>query len=373
MKATLIGICFLAGCILADLSATRSSSETQGAPSWNQKTAAAYLDYREGWWAAWPKAARDHHTFCISCHTAVPYAISRPALRGGLGENTTSPNERALLDNVTKRVRLWKEVEPFYTDATYGANKGSESRGTEAVLSALILTTHDAQSGTLSGDARTALANMWTEQLATGNARGAWPWLRFGNEPWEADDSQFYGAALAAVAVGTAPPSYGAEPTVQNNLKLMREYFERESAHQSLHNRVVLLWASAKWPDILKAEEQKTIIKEMLDKQQADGGWSLSSLIGTWKRADGTAQEAKSDGYATGLVTFTLEQAGVQRDNVRLQKALSWLIQNQNPKDGRWLAYSLNKQRDLTSDRGSFMSDAATAYAILALTQTKSH
>lgn len=373
MKAALLAFCFLAGCLLACLFATRSASETPTIPSWNQKGAAAYLDYREGWWAAWPHAARDHQTFCVSCHTAVPYALSRSALRDGVGETAASPNERALLEDVTKRVRLWKEVEPFYTDTTYGPNKSIESRGTEAVLSALIMATHDAQSSTLSSDTRVAFDNMWGVQLITGNAEGAWPWLRFGNEPWEADDSQFYGAALAAVAVGTAPPSYRAEPTIQNNLKLIRNYFERESARQSLHNRVVLLWASAKWPELLQAKEQKAIIKEILGKQQADGGWCLSSLVGAWKRADGTPQEVKSDGYATGLVTFALEQVRFPHGDVHLQQALSWLIQNQNATDGRWLGYSLNKQRDLTSERGRFMSDAATAYAVLALTQAKAH
>src|ERR1700751_1613695 len=49
--------------------------------SWDQKGAAAYLDQRQSWWMNWPKAARDHETFCVSCHTAVPYALSRPALR----------------------------------------------------------------------------------------------------------------------------------------------------------------------------------------------------------------------------------------------------------------------------------------------------
>lgn len=56
---------------------------------------------------SWPGAARDHGTFCISCHTAVAYALGRPALRSPSGETGLSDGERRRLDNVMKRVRLW--------------------------------------------------------------------------------------------------------------------------------------------------------------------------------------------------------------------------------------------------------------------------
>src|SRR5207245_3856117 len=142
-----------------------------------------------------------------------------------------------------------------------------------------ILGSHERQSGQRSAAERTALDKMWAEQQTTGNKKGAWSWLRFANEPWEADDSDFYGATLAAVAVGTAPGNYHARPEIQNSLKLLREYLNRESAAQTTVNRVVLLWASAKVPGLLESEQQKAIIKEVLGKQQADGGWSLSSLV----------------------------------------------------------------------------------------------
>jgi squalene-hopene/tetraprenyl-beta-curcumene cyclase len=350
--------------------------ETPVATTWDQKAAAAYLDQRAGWWMGWQRAQRDHDTFCVSCHTAVPYAMSRPSLRAALAEQGPSANERKLLDNVAKRVRLWKEVAPFYTDADRGVYKSVESRGTEAVLNALILASNDAgngvPSGHLSDDTRAAFENMWAEQQTTGAQKGAWLWLRFKNEPWEADDSDFYGAALAAIAVGTAPENYRAKPEIQNNLKMLSEYLNRESAAQTLSNRAVLLWASAKVPGLIEVERQKAIISELLGKQQPDGGWSLTSLAGSWKRHDGTPQEALSDGYATGLITFALQQAGVSRENAQLQKGLAWLTANQNRTDGYWLAYSLNNNEEhhISQDTVRFMKDAATAYAVLALSDS---
>jgi squalene-hopene/tetraprenyl-beta-curcumene cyclase len=263
---------------------------------------------------------------------------------------------------------MWKEVEPFYPDETRGVPKTSESRGTESILNALILVGYDAPTGKLSPDARLALDNMWAQQLKTGEARGAWSWLEFHNSPWEGD-SQYYGATLAAIAVGTAPDSYRSAPEIQDNMKLLREYLVRERESQVLINRLILLWASTKVPGLLTPAQQKSIVDEALTKQDADGGFSLSSFVGAWKRRDGTSLETCSDGYATGVVTFVLQQAGVRHDQPQLSRGLAWLMSHQVKADGRWLAYSLNKQRDLASDTGRFMSDAATAYAVLALTR----
>jgi squalene-hopene/tetraprenyl-beta-curcumene cyclase len=358
-------------------SASLSQPDARAANSWDQKAAAAYLDQRASWWMAWPKAARDHETFCVSCHTAVPYVMSRPALRGALGEEGPSANERGLLDNVTKRVRLWKEVAPFYTDADRGAYKSVESRGTESVLNALILASNDAsnspRNGHLSEDTRVAFEYMWAEQQTSGDKKGAWLWLRFKNEPWEADDSGYYGAALAAIAVGTAPENYRANPEIQNSLKMLREYLNREYTAQTLSNRAVLLWASAKLPGLLDPARLKALINEVLNKQQPDGGWSLTSMSGDWKRHDGTPQEARSDGYATGLIAFALQQAGISQENAQLKKGLAWLAANQNRSEGFWLAYSLNNNEEhhISPDTVRFMKDAATAYAVLALSESK--
>src|SRR5205814_7779425 len=67
------------------------------APVWNPRAAASYLDQRTDWWTTWPGAARDHETFCVSCHTAAPYAVARPVLRRMLGEPAPSAPEAKLI------------------------------------------------------------------------------------------------------------------------------------------------------------------------------------------------------------------------------------------------------------------------------------
>src|SRR5271166_1613931 len=360
--------------------------------SWNPKAAAAYLDYRESWWSQWTGSARDHGTFCVSCHTAMPYALARPALRTALAEggpaekdpavSVPSVNESRLVENVTKRVRLWKSVGPYYSDQGYD-HKTAESRGTESVLNALILASYDAQNGQLSGDTRAAFDTMWALQRTDGENKGSWQWLQFDQEPWEASDSAYYGACLAAMAVGIAPGNYASTPEIQDNLGRLRDYLNRESAGQSTINRAFLLWAAAKLPGLVAPEQQKVIIQEVLSKQRADGGWrtasiawkwngwTLKSLVNMWLREDGTPMDGRSDGVATGLVTLALQEAGVPRDNPQLKRGISWLMSNQDAAEGFWPASSVNKRRHMSSDTGRFMSDAATAFAVLSLTENQ--
>src|SRR5437660_10297551 len=95
----------------------RSSARDSGSASWDHKAAAAYLDQRTSGWMR-GMGAIDQGTFCISCHTGLPYALARSALRADLGEREPCSTERQLLESVTKRVRLWKEVQTFLSGPT---------------------------------------------------------------------------------------------------------------------------------------------------------------------------------------------------------------------------------------------------------------
>ena len=361
--AWVVGLCLMLG---------PSPAESQTAPArsteWGRAAAAEYLDGRQAWWMSWPRAARDHGTSCVSCHTTLPYALARPALRKALGETAPTIPEAHLLEGVRKRVALWNEVEAFYPDQTAGLPKTSESRGTEAILNAIILASHDAYDGHLSNDTRQAFENLWKLQFTRGEGAEAWAWLYFNLAPWESDGAAYYGAALAAVAVGVAPDNYATSTEIQERLALLVAYLRQDAESRPPFDRVMLLWASTELSGLLTSDEQQSIIRDVMSLQTSDGGWSLTSL-GQWGGRDGFSADPGSEGYATGLIAFVLQQAGVSPAQEDMSAALAWLVQHQDPISGRWPASSLNKERDPESDGGRFMADAATGFAVLALTQ----
>jgi squalene-hopene/tetraprenyl-beta-curcumene cyclase len=332
--------------------------------TWNQEAAAHYLDSREIWWQSWDSAKRDHTTVCVSCHTVLPYALSRSSLRGSLGEAAPTKQEQIMLNNVLRRVTMWNEVQPFYPNSKSGPTLATDSRATESVLNTLILSTYDQPKNHLTDITRSAFDNMWALQIKSGEQAGAWNWQNFHLAPWESNESQYNGAVLAAIAVGRAPDDYRHDQKIQENLRLLRGFLRREYDAQPLLNKVYVLWASARLTGLLNEKERSALVATLASKQQSDGGWSVNDL-GTWKRHDDTPEESKSDGLATGLTVLAMEQSGV--GGASAKRGLAWLAQNQSQDDGKWSAWSLNKKRDPSTDIGHFMNDAATGFAVLAL------
>jgi len=173
-----------------------------------------------------------------------------------------------------------------------------------------------------------------------------------------------------AVALGKAPGKYRNDPKIKANVTLLYRYLLTHYDSQPLLNKVVALWASANLPyspRLLNSARLLRLNEEIVRGQHPDGGWSLSDL-GPWERRDGTPLETRGDGYATGLIVLVLEEvASNSHADARIARGLKWLQDNQDRNTGAWPAWSLNKDRDPNSNVGQLMSDAATAYAVLAL------
>jgi squalene-hopene/tetraprenyl-beta-curcumene cyclase len=344
--------------LIAMLSACSVARAGAGPIGWNAAGAGKYLDERQ---MVWFGSAR-----CISCHTGLPYALARSALRKLVGADRPSDPEAKLLAQVRRRVANWKHLDSkafgLYYDASDELKR--QSWGTEAVFNAVILAVEDQYQGRSSPSetTRQAFVNLWQTQVRAGENKGWWDWLDFNEAPWGNAEARYVGAALAAIAVGTAPR---ADAEVDARVRRLRGYLRGRLPRQNLHNRAWGLWAATKLDGILTTAEQKDLIDQLLDKQQEDGGWSLPSL-GTWRRGDGTAQETASDGYATALILHVLQAAGVPKDDAKLARGLAWLRGHQTA-TGAWRSVSVVKKRDRATHAGKFMSDAATAFAVLAL------
>ncbi|HLJ11370.1 MAG TPA: hypothetical protein VKU82_09275 [Planctomycetaceae bacterium] len=345
-----------------------------GEQAWNQHRAAQYLDERAKTWFEFSGAGRgeaETKSACISCHTAGPYALARPVLRKSNGATQPTVYEARFIEQTKIRVEHWDELDSPKFRLLYDSDeqKKKESWGTEAVMNAMILAFDDRNAGRErpSDSARRAFANLWRTQVSEGAHQGSWDWLNFQLEPWEAEDARYFGAAMAAIAVGTAPGYYtpGSDAEIRQKVTLLRGYLKDHLAGQNLFNRAWLLWAARALDGLLTLDEQTVVIADLLKTQQADGGWRLAAL-GVFSRGDGTPQDETSDGYATGLVLHVLQTAGVSKNDRGIANGLSWLRENQSP-TGEWRGSSVNKQRDLATHVGRFMSDAATAYAVLAL------
>ena len=171
--------------------------------------------------------------------------------------------------------------------------------------------------------------------------------------------------------MGTAPGYYtpGSDAILDAKVGLLRGYLRGQLANQNLNNRIWMLWAATQLDGLITKEGQSSLIEAIFQKQQADGGWSLSSL-GT-KSPGGFLPDADSDGYATGLILHVLQTAGVGKSDAKVAKGLGWLRSHQQG-DGSWPGRSVNKERDPATFVGKLMSDAATAIAALALVEAES-
>jgi len=356
---------------------------TQSNPvRWDAASAARYLDARMDMWWSNAKVLKTGtaEQRCLSCHTAVPYAIARPRL---LGDPSLTAHESRILDTVTARVASIGNQQPYYD---HTEDKKTESRGVEAVLNAFVLAMHDADVNATrpSEPTRAAIARLWEVQRPD----GAFDWLNFGLEPYEAPDAVFYGAVLAAMAANSSPAiAASVNSAGKTGLERLSRYIRSNVETQRLFNRAWALLATSHY-DALSQPQRAAIVRDLEAAQRADGGWSMNDL-GAWRwdkkeapfagpgKTEGALLSA-ADGYATGLVVYALKQSRSRSPAVI--KGQEWLRSRQMPETAGdaawapWRAHSLNFDREHGGPKGElwrrmFMSDLATAFAVLALAE----
>ncbi|MCA9159137.1 MAG: squalene--hopene cyclase [Planctomycetales bacterium] len=309
------------------------ASDEPLADSFSALQAAEYLDRSA---LNWQKTKN-----CATCHSNLFYMAARPALTNVLPDSG--------------------EVRGMYEDyrrARWAKSLPSEAHGFWTIVVGTGLTLNDLQTdGRHSAVAREVLDLMWTVQRAD----GGWNWPHCDYAPMEIDDH--YGVTLAALAVGLAPDEYAKTAQAKSGLEKIRVYFGNNPP-KSLHHRAMLAWCSVRVTGIFTPEQCQDTLDELLALQLDDGGWSTAGFLTDWhglERDDGQAWDTNtSDGYGTGFVIVVSRELGLAADDPRLQRGIAWLRTHQRV-SGKWFT------RSPVNDAGNLISNAGSAFAILAL------
>lgn len=316
------------------------------AADWNPRLAAEYMDARQKDWFAWPRANQNAKP-CVSCHTNLTYLMARPALRKVLGESSPTQYEAGLLAMLKSRVSS-EDPKALYPKA--GEPFATQQVAVEALFAAMFLP-----------DSQDALDRMWRLQRPD----GTWDWNSANLDPWEMPESEYYGAAIGAIAASRERGSKFA-----SNFVSLEKYMRDGLEHQPMQNRLMALWASSQKKDLLPKSAKVTISADAYRAQQPDGGWT-AAYLGPFRDHPNAPPAAGSNAYATAFTAYVLERAGVARSDARLERALAWLRSHQNAQTGAWEAMSLNKKYEPGSMQIQFMQDAATGFAVMALLDAK--
>lgn len=309
------------------------SADEPMAAEFSAKQAAIYLDRAA---LTWQKEKK-----CATCHTNMPYLFARPAL-------TTFQQDSGEVREFFEQYRTvrWKKKGP------------TERQGFWPIVVGAGLTFHDVQTtGRLSPVTRDVLDLLWTVQRED----GGWKWPHCNYAPMEIDDH--YGVTLAALTVGIAPDGYADTEAARSGLVKLRTYLENHPP-KSLHHRAMIAWCSLRIDGIATAAERATTLKQMLERQRPDGGWSTAGFLTDWQgleRDDGEPLDAQtSDAYGTGLVIVISRELGTPADDARLQRGIQWILANQR-ESGKWFT------RSPVNDAGNLISNTGSALAVLAL------
>ena len=309
----------------------------------------AALDYIDNGALAWSKERK-----CVSCHTNGSYLFTRPALTGMIGNPPQEMRDFFVqqLDKLQVKDRKVLRKRENATQVAY--------------VAAGLAEWDKHVSNHLSTETDRALRLLFEVQREDGafNNHNCWPPL---------ESSYFHSATVAAMAITSAPgwlaSSAGDSPELLDQFEQLKTFL-RDSEPPHDYGRLLLLWASARIPDLIDSERKQSIIEMILDRQKSDGGWSIRTFAtpeswGKGNRAEKLRAEPEldnppSDGHLTGLAVIVLRESGVCKTDPQIRKAIKWILNNQR-QSGRWWTRSLN------SDDYHFITFSGSCYPLLAL------
>ena len=283
---------------------------------------------------------------CISCHTTGWGLAAQPVIDSGSDEVAEG---RSFAQEYLSGY-LEGDVKPH---KQYGSIEG-------LVATAAFLAMSDARSGNeVHQVTRQGLDHAW-ELLDTS---GVWEeWLQCNWPPFESDAE--FGPTLMLVALGELREIAALEEQDLKAATKLRKYLQ-DNPPLSLHAKAMRLWAAMYWSELMPAKERSAWLQELLDAQATDGGWSMASLAGpAWKRDGGEGQTTTSEAYPTAFVTYVLLQTGLESKDAVIFEGRHWLRQHQR-EGGDWFTRSPRR------DRKHYISRAATAFSLLALTESE--
>ena len=330
-----------------ELGSIKVSAATSDEAKVEQVSLSLALDYLEHGTQVWNGQRK-----CVTCHTNGIYMTIRPALTEKLGKPTESVRQ-FFVDTL-------KQLEGMEADTLK-----QSTRPAQVIYIAAGLAEWDKHvTKQLSPETERALALMFSIQKENGTwgTLDCWP-------PYESD--AFHEATVAAMAVAAAPDWLKnlKNESIGAKVELLKKYLRTETPPHD-YGRLLLLWASARMPDLLNASQRTELIEIVWKHQREDGGWSIRTFAvpeawGKGNRAGRLKAEPElanppSDGHQTGLAIIVLRESGIPATDPQLQKGVGWLKSNQRV-SGRWWTKSLN------TDSWHFITYSGTAFPVLAL------
>jgi hypothetical protein len=248
-------------------------------------------------------------------------------------------------DDTIDEFRSWS-LAPYLKDPNLQPFNQDKFGNAKTSLNTIYLTLALFPAQALDAQATEALKKFAAHLIAKQEADGSWSSGRTGYEPPIGDNGEVLTMqALLVLALidqkGQAPDGW--TDSRDRALAWLRKTKPGDS-NQALNLRAQLAQRFG------KPEEVAPLVKQLLETQNADGGWSQ-------------VKDRPSDALATGQTLYVLARLGQDIDKAEMRRGLAFLTRTQL-KDGSWWVPSRDKGR-----KGLAISHYGSGWATLGLLQ----